>query len=157
MDSSLYQSLLQAVDGVVWEADAQTFEFKYVSDSVYRILGYTQEEWLSSPTFWQDHIYHEDVEAAIRYCHVETTIYAKGVTMPRTFQCIIKIICFRYNNTRSGYKAMPLPSTLYTQLYHRYENTDGSCSKPYCIEGLRLSCSCKRILRRRMLCHSDDE
>ena len=72
MDSSLYQSLLQAVDGVVWEADAQTFEFKYVSDSVYRILGYTQEEWLSSPTFWQDHIYHEDVEAAIRYCHVET-------------------------------------------------------------------------------------
>ena len=72
MDSRLYRSLLQAVDGVVWEADAQTFEFKFVSESVYRILGYTQEEWMSSPTFWQDHIYPEDVEDAVRYCHVET-------------------------------------------------------------------------------------
>ena len=72
MDARLYQSLLQAVDGVVWEADAQTFEFKFISESVHRILGYTQEEWLSSPTFWKDHIYAEDVDSAVGFCHAET-------------------------------------------------------------------------------------
>lgn len=72
MDTSLYHSLLNAVDGVVWEADAQTLEFKFVSESVYKILGYTPEEWMSSPTFWQDHIYHEDVAAAVNFCHIET-------------------------------------------------------------------------------------
>ncbi len=57
-----YQSLLEAVNGVVWEADADTFTPTFVSDSVTRILGYTPDEWYT-PGFWESHIYHEDREA----------------------------------------------------------------------------------------------
>ena len=36
------------------------------------ILGYSAEEWLSSPTFWNDHIYVEDKESIIDFCQFKT-------------------------------------------------------------------------------------
>lgn len=66
------ESLIQTVDGIVWEADVATFEFKFVSDQVRNILGYTPEQWLNDPMFWENHIYPEDREQAVRYCHRET-------------------------------------------------------------------------------------
>ncbi len=69
-----YQSLLGAVNGIVWEADAATFQFTFVSESVTRILGYTMEEWLGSPSFWEDHIYPEDREYATSFCQAETRL-----------------------------------------------------------------------------------
>lgn len=65
-------SLIQTVDGIVWEADAATFEFTFVSDQVFNILGYTANEWMGDPDFWKDHIYPEDRERAISYCIKET-------------------------------------------------------------------------------------
>ncbi|MCF0069840.1 PAS domain-containing protein [Dyadobacter sp. CY261] len=67
-----FESLIQTVDGIVWEADAATFEFRFISEQVRNILGYTPEEWLSDPAFWQNHIYPGDREQAVRYCHRET-------------------------------------------------------------------------------------
>lgn len=67
-----FESLVQTVDGIVWEADAENFEFKFISDQVRNILGYTPEEWLADPAFWQNHIYAGDREQAVRYCHRET-------------------------------------------------------------------------------------
>lgn len=63
-----YQSLVQTVDGVVWEAEAKTLEFKYISPQVERILGYTPDEWLADKSFWQNHIFVDDREHAISYC-----------------------------------------------------------------------------------------
>lgn len=67
-----FESLIQTVDGVVWQADARTFEFHFVSDQVKRILGYTPEEWLGTPLFWQNHIHEEDRAQAVAYCQRET-------------------------------------------------------------------------------------
>ncbi|WP_291040296.1 PAS domain-containing protein [Dyadobacter sp. 50-39] len=67
-----FESLVQTVDGIVWEANADTFEFSFISDQVENILGYTPAEWLASPSFWQDHIHPDDRERAVRYCHIET-------------------------------------------------------------------------------------
>ena len=67
-----YESLLQTVDGIVWEANADTFEFSFVSDQVERILGYTAKEWMSSPYFWQEHIHPDDRDQAIHFCHWHT-------------------------------------------------------------------------------------
>ena len=63
-----YHSLIQSIDGIVWKADAQSFEFNFVSDKVKDILGYTPEEWMSDPNFWSDHIYDEDREQTVNYC-----------------------------------------------------------------------------------------
>lgn len=67
-----FESLIQTVDGIVWEADAETFEFSFISDQVSNILGYTPGQWLSDKAFWQNHIFSGDREQAVRYCHRET-------------------------------------------------------------------------------------
>jgi PAS domain S-box-containing protein len=67
-----YETLLNTVNGIVWEADAETFTFTFVSNRVHAILGYTPDEWLNEPGFWQNHIYEPDRETAIRYCQTHT-------------------------------------------------------------------------------------
>ncbi len=62
------ESLINTIDGIVWECDARTFEFSFISKKVENILGYTAEEWLSNKTFWQDHIYIEDKNETIDFC-----------------------------------------------------------------------------------------
>jgi len=61
------EQLLDAVDGIVWEADARTSRFSYVSRKAERLLGYPIELWTSEPTFWQDHLHPEDREWATNY------------------------------------------------------------------------------------------
>ena len=64
-----YESLIQSVNGIVWEADADTFKFNYVSPQSEEILGYSPDEWLSKPNFWQNHIHPQDRREAINFCH----------------------------------------------------------------------------------------
>jgi len=63
-----YSTLMDNVDGIVWEADAKTFEFNFVSKQAERLLGYPVEQWLNEPNFWADHIYEEDRNWAVNYC-----------------------------------------------------------------------------------------
>ncbi|MCF0040879.1 PAS domain-containing protein [Dyadobacter fanqingshengii] len=67
-----FESLVQTVDGIVWEADVNTLEFSFVSDQSSRILGYPPEEWIKTKNFWQSHIHPDDLEHAIGYCHRQT-------------------------------------------------------------------------------------
>ncbi|RZK10723.1 MAG: PAS domain S-box protein [Flavobacterium sp.] len=66
------ESLINTIDGIVWECDAFTFKFNFISKKVESILGYTVEEWLESPSFWIDHIYPEDRDWTIDYCTSQT-------------------------------------------------------------------------------------
>ncbi|EQA37416.1 PAS domain S-box protein [Leptospira inadai serovar Lyme str. 10] len=63
--------LVATTPGIVWEADAITFNFTFVSQQAERLLGYSVEDW-KEPGFWADHIHHEDRERAVNYC-VECT------------------------------------------------------------------------------------
>jgi PAS domain S-box-containing protein len=65
------QDIATAVDGVVWEVDAETYIFTYVSPKVVEILGYDIEEWYK-PNFWASHIYQEDKENAVNFCFIST-------------------------------------------------------------------------------------
>lgn len=67
-----YQALVESVEGVVWEADANTFGFTYISNKINSILGYTPEQWLSEPDFWANHIYEGDRNWAVTYCQNQT-------------------------------------------------------------------------------------
>jgi len=58
---------------VVWEGDASTFRFTYVSPNVERVLGHAPERWLTEPTFWADVVIHpDDREDAVAYCALAT-------------------------------------------------------------------------------------
>ena len=57
-------NLVDSVDGVVWEADAETFTFTYVSKQAERLLGYPVQEWYGE-RFWWQHLHPEDRERNI--------------------------------------------------------------------------------------------
>ncbi|MBI1811934.1 MAG: HAMP domain-containing protein [Nitrospirae bacterium] len=63
-----YKELVNTIDGIVWEADAKTFQFTFVSKQVERILGYPIEQWLKEPAFWKDHLHPEDRGWAVDFC-----------------------------------------------------------------------------------------
>jgi PAS domain-containing protein len=48
-----FRDLVNSVEAIVWEADAQSFVFSFVSEQGERILGYPPEQWLPEPTFWR--------------------------------------------------------------------------------------------------------
>jgi PAS domain S-box-containing protein len=60
--------IVNSVEGIVWEADANTFAFSFVSKEAERILGYPVEQWLQQPTFWKDHLHPEDRDWAVQFC-----------------------------------------------------------------------------------------
>jgi PAS domain S-box-containing protein len=64
------QELVSSVPGIVWEAwgepDAATQRINFVSDYVEKMLGYTIEEWLSTPNFWLSIVHPDDKEKATR-------------------------------------------------------------------------------------------
>src|SRR6266852_5371134 len=62
-----FRDLVNSVEGIVWEADAPSFQFAFVSKQAERILGYPVERWLSEPTFWSDHLHPDDRECAVRF------------------------------------------------------------------------------------------
>jgi PAS domain S-box-containing protein len=64
--------LINSIDGIVWEADAHTFRFTFVSKKAENILGYPVTAWLSE-NFWQDHIHPDDKTWAINYCETFTS------------------------------------------------------------------------------------
>jgi len=67
-----FRDLVNSVDGIVWEADAQTLVFSFVSEQAERILGYPAQRWLREPTFWKDHIHPDDRDGAVRFCQEAT-------------------------------------------------------------------------------------
>ncbi|WP_035348071.1 PAS domain S-box protein [Edaphobacter aggregans] len=63
-----FADLVNSVEGIVWEADAETFAFSFVSERAEKILGYPAERWLREPTFWKNHLHPEDRDWALRFC-----------------------------------------------------------------------------------------
>src|SRR5207249_11262403 len=63
-----FRDLVDSVEGIVWEADATTLQFSFVSNQAERILGYPVERWVSDPTFWEDHLHPDDRESVVRLC-----------------------------------------------------------------------------------------
>lgn len=64
----LYEGLFNSIDSIVWECDARTHDFTFISKHAERLLGYPVERWTTERNFWQDHIYPDDREWAISYC-----------------------------------------------------------------------------------------
>lgn len=53
-------AIISSVDGIVWEADADTFQFTFVSPRAERLLGYPTSQWVEEKDFWFKHIHPED-------------------------------------------------------------------------------------------------
>jgi PAS domain S-box-containing protein len=73
------EELVAHVPGVVWEAwgkpDAASQRIDFISSHVEKMLGYSQEEWLSTPNFWLTIVHPDDKERAAREA---AAIFASG-------------------------------------------------------------------------------
>ena len=63
-----YEHLVNAVDGIVWQADFPSLRFTFVSRQAERLLGYPAARWMEEPDFWRQHIHPEDLEKALNLC-----------------------------------------------------------------------------------------
>ena len=69
-----FKALVEQVPAITYTWNPTTTEDEvstvYISPQVERMIGYTPEDWLSSPTFWNEHIHSDDrqqlVEASAR-------------------------------------------------------------------------------------------
>ena len=66
------RELVDSVDGVVWEADAETLSFLFVSSQAQDLLGYPPQRWTSEPNFWVEHVHPEDRERTVALCRTAT-------------------------------------------------------------------------------------
>lgn len=60
-----YQSVVNTINGIVWEADPKTYQFRFVSSQAEKMLGYPVKEWLDNPRCWIDNIHPDDREFVI--------------------------------------------------------------------------------------------
>jgi len=66
-----FRDIVNTTDGIVWEADAKTFDFTFVSQQAERLLGYPAADWLQ-PGFWASKLHPEDRIWAPEYCLSQT-------------------------------------------------------------------------------------
>jgi PAS domain S-box-containing protein len=61
-----FRDMVNTTDGIVWEADATTFRFTFVSHKAALLLGYPVEAWYE-PGFWVEHLHPDDKEWGPEY------------------------------------------------------------------------------------------
>jgi PAS domain S-box-containing protein len=78
------RDLVASVPGVMWEAwgepDEASQRIDFVSDYVEQMLGYTKEEWLSTPNFWLSIVHPDDRERAAAEARRKFESEAGGVS-----------------------------------------------------------------------------
>ena len=67
-DANFCARLINSLDAIIWEADAKTFHFRFVSPQAERILGFPREQWIREPDFWRKHTHPDDVEWCAAFC-----------------------------------------------------------------------------------------
>lgn len=66
------ESLIDTIDGIVWECDYDTYTFTYVNNKAEEITGYSKEEWMSDGNFWGNTIHPEDREWVMNFCSFQS-------------------------------------------------------------------------------------
>ncbi len=61
------QSLINTIDGIVWESYIDTYETIFISKKVEDILGYSVKQWKSSSKFWVNHLHPDDKDTMLDY------------------------------------------------------------------------------------------
>jgi len=63
-----FESLINTVDGIVWEVDAASFRFTFVSREAEHLLGFPVSCWTEEADFWVNQLHPDDREWAPAFC-----------------------------------------------------------------------------------------
>ena len=62
------ENLIDTLDAIVLEADAETFQISFVNKRAEAILGYPVDAWYEDPEFWVHHVHPDDRDTAAADC-----------------------------------------------------------------------------------------
>ncbi len=60
-----FRDLVQNLDAIVWEANARTWRYTFVSRRAEKMLGYPLQKWLEEPDFWAMIVHPDDRDDVI--------------------------------------------------------------------------------------------
>jgi PAS domain S-box-containing protein len=63
-----FRSLVNTIEGIVFEIDFPEMDYTFVSDRVEQISGYSAQTWLETQDFWRSCIHPDDRQWAFHYC-----------------------------------------------------------------------------------------
>ncbi len=66
-----FRSLVQDLDAIVWERDAASLAFSFLSPRAEEILGFPLRQWISDPDFWIAHLHPEDRDRAVSFLRTD--------------------------------------------------------------------------------------
>jgi PAS domain S-box-containing protein len=66
-----FESMVNAIDGIVWEIELPAWKFTFVSKQAERILGHPLKQW-KDPNFWADHLHPDDRSSAMDFSRTAT-------------------------------------------------------------------------------------
>lgn len=81
-----YESLVNSIDGVVWEFDPAAERFTFLSQQAERLTGYPINQWLFKRRFWLERL-HPDDRAWV------THLSARGTQAKRGYELEHRIVC----------------------------------------------------------------
>ena len=63
-----YRQLVESAQVILWRRSVHSPQFSFVNQEAEVLLGYPLEQWLTHPTFWNDHIHPDDRALAETCC-----------------------------------------------------------------------------------------
>lgn len=61
-----YRGLIESIRAIVYSAEPGIMgPWHFISPRIYEMTGFTPEEWINDPGFWQEHIHPEDLEKVL--------------------------------------------------------------------------------------------
>src|SRR5262245_2245558 len=67
-----FRDLVDTLDAIVLDADAETFQIVFVNRRAEAILGYSRQEWYADPSFWVNRVHPDDRDWALKLCQEAT-------------------------------------------------------------------------------------
>ncbi|MBD2097950.1 PAS domain S-box protein [Trichocoleus sp. FACHB-591] len=68
-----FRDLVNGLDAIVWEAEAKTWQFTFVSQQAETMLGYPIDRWLEDTNFWPSLIHPDDRDRVRQICQTAAT------------------------------------------------------------------------------------
>jgi PAS domain S-box-containing protein len=68
-----YRDLVEGLDAVVWEAEADPWRYTFISQQAQGMFGHPAERWLQEPNFWIELIHPEDRQHTVNACKAGVT------------------------------------------------------------------------------------
>ena len=69
LDDGWFRSLVEDLAVIVWEADPADGMNRFVNRQAETLLGYSVDEWITQPCFWESHLHPGDRIGVVSACH----------------------------------------------------------------------------------------